>query len=128
MQKVKTWKKRMILSRVWKDSFPSDCTRDDDECFYARDDHEEVIWYMASSSNMDGGSRDSPPQQNKKKVRGICKMKQVTGAGKEGTKLRIGWNSRANRLTPTNPNLHVLVGMQLEARFPFISPIRVKCL
>ncbi|KAJ1392833.1 hypothetical protein SESBI_35486, partial [Sesbania bispinosa] len=103
-----------------EDSFPSDITGDGDECFRARkDDHKEGIWYTSSSGNMDGGSQDSPPQQNKK-VRGICKMKQVTRARKEGEKLQIGWNSRGQPINPNKSKFTYFVGYATRSTVPII--------
>ncbi|KAJ1388058.1 hypothetical protein SESBI_39446 [Sesbania bispinosa] len=75
---------------------------------------------MASSSNPDGGSQDSPPQENKKKIRGICKMKHVTQSRKEGIKLKIGWNSRGQLIDPNKSTFSYYVGWITRSTMPII--------
>ncbi|KAJ1420456.1 Papain-like cysteine peptidase superfamily [Sesbania bispinosa] len=109
-------------------TFPGDVAGDD-ECFYKRDDHKEAVLlhcnrdfnrYMDSSSNPDGGSQDSPPQENKKKIRGICKMKHVTQSRKAGMKLKIGWNSRGQPIDPNKSTFSYYVGWITRSTVPII--------
>ncbi|KAJ1433728.1 Papain-like cysteine peptidase superfamily [Sesbania bispinosa] len=109
-------------------TFPGDVAGDD-ECFYKRDDHKEAVLlhcnrdfnrYMDSSSNPDGGSQDSPPQENKKKIRGICKMKHVTQSKKAGMKLKIGWNSRGQPIDPNKSTFSYYVGWITRSTVPII--------